>query len=151
MLHHLFCFPDIFFLLSLRGLPPSWHARIQIPLQPLADNLESQTYEVFEKDPVKYVNYERAVYLALLDLKKQPGRGSETFCVMVVGAGRGPLVRATLNASKSSGVPVFVYALDKNPNAVVTLRYFYAPSVVLSWLLGIAVWSPLYTHMRERT
>ena len=33
----------------------------QIPLQPLADNLESQTYEVFEKDPVKYVNYEQVM------------------------------------------------------------------------------------------
>lgn len=95
----------------------------QVPLQPLADNLESQTYEVFERDPVKYVNYEKAVYLALLDLQKLPGKEKETFCVMVVGAGRGPLVRATLNASESAGVPVFVYALDKNPNAVVTLRY----------------------------
>ena len=38
---------------------------MQVPLQPLADNLESQTYEVFEKDPVKYVNYEEAVFLAL--------------------------------------------------------------------------------------
>jgi protein arginine N-methyltransferase 5 len=28
---------------------------LQIPLQPLADNLESNTYEVFEQDPVKYV------------------------------------------------------------------------------------------------
>ena len=30
----------------------------QAPLQPLQDNLESQTYEVFEKDPVKYAQYE---------------------------------------------------------------------------------------------
>ena len=27
---------------------------LQSPLQPLMDNLESGTYEVFEKDPVKY-------------------------------------------------------------------------------------------------
>ena len=26
----------------------------QAPLQPLKDNLESQTYETFEKDPIKY-------------------------------------------------------------------------------------------------
>jgi len=31
------------------------------------DNLESQTYEVFEKDPVKYTEYQRAMYLAILD------------------------------------------------------------------------------------
>ena len=32
---------------------------LQCPLQPLKDNLESQTYEVFEKDPVKYSQYEK--------------------------------------------------------------------------------------------
>ncbi|MPC18736.1 Protein arginine N-methyltransferase 5 [Portunus trituberculatus] len=40
---------------------------LQCPLQPLMDNLESQTYEVFEKDPVKYREYERAMYLAISD------------------------------------------------------------------------------------
>jgi len=40
---------------------------LQCPLQPLMDNLESQTYEVFEKDPVKYNEYQRAIYSALLD------------------------------------------------------------------------------------
>ena len=30
---------------------------LQIPLQPLMDNLESCTYEVFEKDPIKYQQY----------------------------------------------------------------------------------------------
>lgn len=41
---------------------------LQCPLQPLMDNLESQTYEVFEKDPVKYNEYQRAIYGALLDM-----------------------------------------------------------------------------------
>lgn len=40
---------------------------LQSPLQPLADNLESITYEVFERDPVKYDQYEEAIKLALLD------------------------------------------------------------------------------------
>jgi len=40
---------------------------LQAPLQPLADNLESITYEVFEKDPVKYDQYEKAIELALHD------------------------------------------------------------------------------------
>jgi len=43
---------------------------LQAPLQPLMDNLESQTYETFEKDPVKYVQYRKAVKAALLDLIK---------------------------------------------------------------------------------
>lgn len=29
------------------------------------DNLESQTYEAFEKDPVKYAQYEKAIVKAL--------------------------------------------------------------------------------------
>ena len=36
----------------------------QIPLQPLRDNLQSQTYECFEEDNVKYDCYEKAVDLA---------------------------------------------------------------------------------------
>lgn len=40
---------------------------LQCPLQPLMNNLESHTYEVFEKDPVKYNEYMRAIYYALID------------------------------------------------------------------------------------
>jgi len=29
------------------------------------DNLESQTYEIFEKDPVKYREYQSAIYEAI--------------------------------------------------------------------------------------
>ncbi|XP_046557096.1 protein arginine N-methyltransferase 5-like [Haliotis rubra] len=32
---------------------------LQSPLQPLMDNLESQTYEIFEKDPIKYSQYQK--------------------------------------------------------------------------------------------
>jgi len=105
---------------SERFEQPYWDF-LQVPLQPLADNLESQTYEVFEKDPVKYVNYEEAVFLALQDMHAVHAQ-KEPYVVMVVGAGRGPLVRASLRASERCGIPIFVYALDKNPNAVVTLR-----------------------------
>jgi protein arginine N-methyltransferase 5 len=31
------------------------------------DNLQSITYQTFEKDPVKYKNYEEAIYHALMD------------------------------------------------------------------------------------
>lgn len=40
----------------------------------------------------------------------------------VVGAGRGPLVKASLNAGKTAGRALKVYAVEKNPNAVITLR-----------------------------
>lgn len=39
---------------------------------------------------------------------------------MVVGAGRGPLVRAALNAADIAKKSVRVYAVEKNPNAVLT-------------------------------
>lgn len=39
---------------------------------------------------------------------------------MVVGAGRGPLVRAAITASKKAERNIKVYAVEKNPNAVVT-------------------------------
>lgn len=29
------------------------------------NNLESQTYEVFEKDPIKYTEYQTAIYQAI--------------------------------------------------------------------------------------
>ncbi|XP_057245096.1 protein arginine N-methyltransferase 5-like [Malurus melanocephalus] len=41
---------------------------------------------------------------------------------MVLGAGRGPLVTAVLRAARQFGVRVRIYAVEKNPNAVVTLE-----------------------------
>lgn len=43
---------------------------------------------------------------------------------MVVGAGRGPLVRAALNAAEKAKIKVKVYAVEKNPNAVLTYVKF---------------------------
>lgn len=40
---------------------------LQNPLQPLMDNLESQVYEIFEKDPIKYQQYQKAIAQALID------------------------------------------------------------------------------------
>merc|ERR1719445_987541 len=95
---------------------------LQCPLQPLMDNLESQTYEVFEKDPVKYSEYQAAMTAALSDMVAEEERESRVITLMVVGAGRGPLVRAALNASQKSGVKIRVFAVEKNPNAVITLQ-----------------------------
>ena len=92
------------------------------------DNLSTQTYEVFERDPVKYREYERAIGLAIRDINARLSRANrdgdgdgDGLVVMVVGAGRGPLVTATLNAARSRDVPVTVFAIEKNPNAVITL------------------------------
>ncbi|KAI9809930.1 MAG: hypothetical protein M1825_000363 [Sarcosagium campestre] len=98
---------------------------LQAPLQPLTDNLESMTYEVFEKDPVKYDWYERAIAAALRDWtasgKAASGPDSRVV-IAVVGAGRGPLVTRALNASAATGVPINMWAVEKNPNAYVLLQ-----------------------------
>ncbi|KAK1224056.1 hypothetical protein PQX77_008386 [Marasmius sp. AFHP31] len=90
---------------------------LQAPLQPLMDNLHSITYETFEQDPVKYRNYEEAVYAALLDLPQET-----RIVICVAGAGRGPLVARSLKAIDRSKRNAFIYAVEKNPNAYVTLQ-----------------------------
>ncbi|EGC38677.1 hypothetical protein DICPUDRAFT_28207 [Dictyostelium purpureum] len=95
---------------------------LQAPLQPLMDNLESQTYEVFEKDPIKYREYQNAVREALLDLDDKDYTEDNPIVIMVVGAGRGPLVKCSINASIEAKKKVKVFAVEKNPNAIVTLR-----------------------------
>jgi protein arginine N-methyltransferase 5 len=47
---------------------PGYADYLQAPLQPLMDDLGSATYDVFERDPVKYTQYEEAILLALHDL-----------------------------------------------------------------------------------
>lgn len=98
---------------------------LQNPLQPLTDNLESMTYEVFEKDPIKYDWYERATAAALRDWTKRgkPASGRDGRVVIaVVGAGRGPLVTRALEASQSTGVDADVWAVEKNQNAFALLQ-----------------------------
>lgn len=101
---------------------------LQSPLQPLSDNLESQTYEVFERDEAKYNTYSHAISKALSDLTKSTSHIS----ALVAGAGRGPLVLTMVTVAKalgfalggtrkSSTISVSIIALEKNPNAVLTL------------------------------
>uniref|UniRef100_A0A8C2SYI2 Protein arginine N-methyltransferase 5 n=1 Tax=Coturnix japonica TaxID=93934 RepID=A0A8C2SYI2_COTJA len=95
---------------------------LQCPLQPLMDNLESQTYEVFEKDPIKYSQYQQAIYKCLLDRVPDEEKETNVQVVLVLGAGRGPLVNAALRAARMAQRRISVYAVEKNHNAVVTLQ-----------------------------
>jgi protein arginine N-methyltransferase 5 len=125
-------------------LPPEdafiqgYRDRLQYPLQPLMDNLESQTYETFERDTVKYLQYGRAVISAITYLQKQMllRNGTKyhndqqdgldtihtTLIITVVGAGRGPLVSAAITAALEVNQSVRIYAVEKNENAIITLR-----------------------------
>ena len=154
---------------------------LQSPLQPLGDHLEYQTYETFERDPVKYRNYGLAVQLALEDgmagdnnkfgylgstrttfgqLKRMSDdlgvdREEEEeegyphtmvevdiyqVTIMVVGAGRGPLVRESIgavsrvsaklmrstdgseNKQRRKALHAKIIAIEKNPSAVLYLQ-----------------------------
>ncbi|KAJ7127039.1 PRMT5-domain-containing protein [Mycena epipterygia] len=90
---------------------------LQAPLQPLMDNLQSVTYQTFEQDPVKYHNYEEAIFQALVDWQSD-----EKIILCVAGAGRGPIVARCLTAIERSRRDALVYAVEKNPNAYVTLQ-----------------------------
>ena len=95
----------------------------------MADNLDSTVYETFEQDPVKYVQYKNAILQALFDiLKVEKTADEKEIVVMVLGAGRGPLVTATLEAEKDIRKVLMhftlkLYAIEKNPNSFVTLQY----------------------------
>lgn len=110
---------------TLERFSAGYQDYLQAPLQPLTDNLESITYEVFEKDPVKYDQYLLAIQRALQDWRDQGKTASGAdgrIVVAVVGAGRGPLVTRALEASDSTGIPIELWALEKNPNAFVLLQ-----------------------------
>ncbi|KIY43852.1 PRMT5-domain-containing protein [Fistulina hepatica ATCC 64428] len=92
---------------------------LQAPLQPLMDNLQSSTYETFEQDPVKYRHYEEAIHQAITEW---PASDDNKLVLCVAGAGRGPLVARTLLALEKAGKKATVLAVEKNPNAFVTLQ-----------------------------
>ncbi|KAL3115929.1 hypothetical protein niasHT_007229 [Heterodera trifolii] len=107
---------------------------LQTPLQPLSDNLDSAVYQTFEQDNAKYEHYQRATKAALLELsQRQMEIGG--IVVFVLGAGRGPLVQAAINArdelereKKHSeqcclNWKMKLIAVEKNRNAILSLKY----------------------------
>jgi protein arginine N-methyltransferase 5 len=100
----------------------SYRDFLQAPLQPLQDNLESQTYETFERDGTKYKVYGEAVRQALVDTVPPTEAATTVIVLMVVGAGRGPLVSASIAAAHAAHRRLRIWAVEKNPNAVVHLN-----------------------------
>ena len=67
----------------------------------------------------------QAIYQALVERVSDDDQGTIVSIVMVVGAGRGPLVRAVMAAAGRAQRLVKVYAIEKNPNTVVTSVHLY--------------------------
>ncbi|KAI9728141.1 MAG: methyltransferase protein [Chrysothrix sp. TS-e1954] len=98
---------------------------LQNPLQPLAQDLESMTYETFERCPVKYEWYEKAIANALTDWKMEGKRSSGSdgkIVVAILGAGRGPLITRALQASAKTGISIDLWAVEKNSSAFIVLQ-----------------------------
>ena len=71
-----------------------YHDTLQLPLQPLRDEMENVVYETFESDAKKYDLYKEAIVKSITKL-------SGKCHIAVVGAGRGGLVDAAIAAIKS--------------------------------------------------
>lgn len=56
-------------------------------------------------------------------MQKYMADGKTAFNVIVVGAGRGPLVVAARSASTRANCNMAVWAVEKNPNAIITLQH----------------------------
>ena len=60
------------------------------------------------------------------DMVSDEAAGDRTLILMVLGAGRGPLVRASIKAAELSCRKIKVYAVEKNPNAgKITINYIF--------------------------
>lgn len=92
---------------------------LQIPLQPLRDNLNSKIYESFEMDTTKYEMYSQAIDLAISDIKCLYGKN---LTLAVLGGGRGPLVEKAFENGIKNGVNVKVLCYEKNLFAYNTLK-----------------------------
>lgn len=92
------------------------------PLQPLKDDLDYGVYETFELDKAKYLLYQKAIEAALIDMIPEDQKSSKKLTLMILGAGRGPLVRSVCNASKNTNRKIKIVIVEKNRSAVNTLR-----------------------------
>uniref|UniRef100_A0A158R551 Protein arginine N-methyltransferase n=1 Tax=Syphacia muris TaxID=451379 RepID=A0A158R551_9BILA len=109
---------------------PEYINTLQVPLQPLADNLDSSTYSTFEEDRVKYEMYRGAILKAIPDVINV-ANGSREAVIMLLGAGRGPLMQIIIECEAkyneslecSKRVRFKLIAVEKNANAIVTLRF----------------------------
>lgn len=91
---------------------------LQAPLQPMRDDLSAETYDAFERDPVKYKLYEEAIAKALAERTTS----SSTVRIWIFGAGRGMLVSRALEAARRVSRVVHITAVEKNPHTVVALQ-----------------------------
>ncbi|XP_027189500.1 protein arginine N-methyltransferase 1.5-like isoform X12 [Cicer arietinum] len=94
---------------------------LQLPLRPFRNFSSALSYEGQATDSLKYTEYERAICKALLDRVPNEKASFIVTVLVVVGAGRGSLVFASLKAAEITGRKLKVYAVEKNPQTVIAL------------------------------
>jgi protein arginine N-methyltransferase 5 len=72
---------------------------------------------VFEQDNAKYDEYEMALQRALLVFP-----ADHRVVIFYIGCGRGQLIYSCVNASKKTNRNIVVYAIEKNPYPIQTLK-----------------------------
>lgn len=108
---------------SLTILAEGMEEKLQIPLQPVTDNLNIGLYQSLERDVVKYGEYEKAMVAALTDLISLEEKEDKIAKIMTLGANRGCLVNVALKAAEKADRKIKIYAVEKNPYARVTLTH----------------------------
>ena len=87
-------------------------------------------YEMLEADTKKYSQYEEALVAAMTDLVEEEEQERREVVVLVVGAGRGQLVKTSLAAGERSKRKVRVIAVEENAGALPLLQQLHQES---SW------------------
>lgn len=90
------------------------------PLQPLKNNLDNFTYDVFQTDTVKYDLYSKAISKALLNFSTRFSKIN----IAVVGAGKGGLVDVTFKLIQELNIKskCKLTIIEKNSNACIYLN-----------------------------
>lgn len=92
------------------------HNLLLKPLKPLSENLTSEIYDVFEKDSLKYNQYEKAIDLAIQDLISF--KSIKCIKIIIVGPGKGPLISKLIKLIEINDYEseFEIIAVEKNPN-----------------------------------
>jgi protein arginine N-methyltransferase 5 len=97
-----------------------YHDTLQLPLQPLRDEMENLVYETFESDGPKYELYKNAILISITRF--------DGIChIAVVGAGRGGLVDAAISSIRAVAPDhmsrFIITCVEKNQFAAITLTH----------------------------
>ena len=85
-------------------------------------------YEMMEADTKKYSLYEEALKAAMADLVEEAEQETREVVVLVMGAGRGHLVKITLTAGQKTKRKLRVIAVEENVGALPSLQQLHEES-----------------------